>query len=340
MPKNSVLLIYTGGTIGMVKDHLSGRLKPVDFNNLLKEIPAIKKFNIRIDALFFKNPIDSSDVQIETWQKLVQVIEKHYEKYDGFVVLHGTDTMAYTASALSFMIENLGKPIVFTGSQLPLETVRTDGKENLITALEIASGSGDSNVSLPEVCIYFESALMRGNRTTKYSAEHFDAFVSPNYPELAEAGVHIEFHNNYIIKSSRKKTRFHNYMSDKVGLFRLFPGMRPDYAESILLNTANKGIVIQTFGSGNIPSKKWLTDLLKKAIDQGTIFLNISQCIAGMVEQGRYENSAVLNKLGVISGGDMTLEAALTKMMFLIGNEKSDIAIKQKLSTSLAGEMD
>lgn len=340
MAKKSVLLIYTGGTIGMVKDHSTGRLKPVDFNNLLKEIPAIKKFNIRIDAIFFKNPIDSSDVQIETWQKLVAVINKHYDKYDGFVILHGTDTMAYSASALSFMIENLNKPIVFTGSQLPLETVRTDGKENLITALEIASGSGRNPTLLPEVCIYFESALLRGNRTTKYSAEHFDAFVSPNYPELAEAGVHIEYYKGYIKESTRKKVRFHLNMSDQVGLLRIFPGMRKDFAEAVLLNPNNKGIILETYGSGNIPSNNWLSKLISEAIDRGTIFLNISQCIAGMVEQGRYENSAILNKIGVVSGVDLTLEAALTKMMFLIGNEKSDTAIKKKLSISMAGEMD
>ncbi|NND77727.1 MAG: asparaginase [Flavobacteriales bacterium] len=336
MAKKRVLLVYTGGTIGMVKDHATGRLHPVDFNNLLTEIPALKKFNCKIDALFFKDPIDSSDANQDVWLKLLEVVEKNYSKYDGFVILHGTDTMAYSASALSFMIENLKKPIVFTGSQLPLEMIRTDGKENLITAIEIAS----AEKPVPEVCIYFEYVLMRGNRTTKFSAEHFDAFVSPNYPVLASAGVHIEFNRPAIHKKNRKKTVFHTSLSDEIGLLRIFPGMREDHAASILNNPNNKGVILESFGSGNIPSVPWFKALLKKSISSGIIVLNITQCIAGSVQQGMYENSAALNELGVVSGNDITLEAAITKMMFLLGTEKNSRTIKSKLKKPLAGEMD
>ena len=336
MAKKKVLLIYTGGTIGMVKDHSTGSLHPMDFNNLLTEIPALKKFNCKIDALFFKQPIDSSDADPKTWTKLVGIVEKNYSKYDGFVILHGTDTMAYSASALSFLIENLKKPIVFTGSQLPLEMIRTDGKENLITAIEIASAER----SIPEVCIYFEYVLMRGNRTTKFSTEHFDAFVSPNYPALANAGVHIEYNMAAIFKKNRKNTVFHSSLSDQIGLLKIFPGMREDYVACVLRNPKNKGIILETFGSGNIPRVSWLTEMLKESISKGTVILNITQCVAGSVQQGMYENSSKLNEIGIVSGNDMTLEAAITKMMFLLAEKKNKRSLKAKLKKPLVGEMD
>jgi len=336
MKKKKVLLIYTGGTIGMVKNHISGRLEPVDFENLLDQIPALKKFNCRIDALFFKVPIDSSDADPSTWIKLVNLIEKHYSKYDGFVILHGTDTMAYSASALSFMIEHLHKPIVFTGSQLPLEMIRTDGKENLITSIEIAS----SERAPKEVCIYFEDMLYRGNRTSKYSSEHFDAFKSPNYPQLAEAGVHIEYNPKFNLKESKKETVFHKTLSDKIAVITFFPGIREDHILSVFENENNKGIILQTFGSGNIPNKKWLKHAIKKAIDSGKIILNTTHCIDGGVDQGKYANSAMLNDAGVISGNDINLEAAVTKMMFLLGSSYSSKKQISLLGKSLVGEMD
>ena len=336
MKKKSVLLIYTGGTIGMVKDHATGRLKAVDFNNLLDEIPALRKFNCRIDALFFKNPIDSSDADPKIWVRLVELIEEHYHKYDGFVVLHGTDTMAYSASALSFLIENLKKPIVFTGSQLPLEVIRTDGKENLITSIEIAS----SDEAPKEVCIYFEYHLLRANRTSKFSSEHFDAFISPNYPPLATAGVHIEYHKSSYLKMNKKETRFNKSLSDKIALLRIYPGIREDNVACILGNRQNEAFIIQTYGSGNVPSYNWLKELLQKSVEDGKLILNISQCIAGGVEQGKYESSVLLNEAGVTSGNDLSIEAAVTKLMFLLGNNLSHNKIKSQLNKSLAGEMD
>ena len=336
MKKKKALLIYTGGTIGMVKNHSTGRLEPVDFVNLLDQIPALKKFNCTIDALFFKVPIDSSDAGPETWIRLVELIEKHYLKYDGFVVLHGTDTMAYSASALSFMIENLKKPIVFTGSQLPLEMIRTDGKENLITSIEIAT----SEQAPKEVSIYFEDCLFRGNRTTKYSSEHFDAFKSPNYPELAEAGVQIEYNDKFVLKQAKKETVFHKNLSNKLAVITFFPGIREDQISSVFENPNNEGIVLQTFGSGNIPNQKWLKKILKKAIASGKLILNTTHCIDGGVDQGKYANSAVLNDLGVISGKDISLEASVTKMMFLLGSNYSKKKQVSLLKKSLAGEMD
>ncbi|MEM7160839.1 MAG: asparaginase [Bacteroidota bacterium] len=335
MKKKKVLLIYTGGTIGMVKNHLTGRLEPVDFDNLLSQIPALKKFNCRIDALFFSVPIDSSDAGPETWLKLIKLIEKHYEKYDGFVILHGTDTMAYSASALSFMIEDLQKPIVFTGSQLPLEMIRTDGKENLITSIEIAS----SDKAPKEVCIYFEDLLLRGNRTTKFSSEHFDAFKSPNFPPLAEAGVHIEYNPKFYLPANRKKTQFHKTVSDKIAVITFYPGIREDQVTGVLENENNKGIVLQTFGSGNIPNQDWLRRALDKAIQEGKLILNTTHCIDGGVEQGKYENSAILSEVGAISGLDISLEAAVTKMMFLLGTYSTAKA-KRLLAEVLSGEME
>ncbi len=324
-------MIYTGGTIGMVKGD-DNSLKPFDFEKLTAKIPELKKFDVELSAIAFKKPIDSSNMNPKTWVHLANLIGQHYEQYDGFVILHGSDTMAYTASALSFLLENLCKPVILTGSQLPIGIRRTDAKENLITAIEIAK-SGNT----PEVCVYFEYKLLRGNRTVKINAEHFEAFDSPNFPVLAEAGVKIKYHQkaNCNIKTPLK---VHNKMSTSVALLKLYPGI-PHELVKTLFNSNCKGIILETFGSGNASTDTEFLKTLESTIHNGKIILNISQCLAGTVSQGLYETSSQLQKLGVISGKDMTTEAALTKMMFLLAQELPVIELKRKLANSLRGEL-
>lgn len=335
----AILLIYTGGTIGMIRDAKSGQLKPFNFERLMDEIPELSKFDLNIQSHSFRKPIDSSDMQPEIWMELAHLIEEEYNKYDGFVILHGSDTMAYTASALSFMLENLAKPVVLTGSQLPIGTIRTDGKENLITAIEIAAAKEKGKALVPEVCVYFEYQLYRGNRTHKFNAEHFRAFESPNYPLLAEAGISIRYNRGDIEKPSTKKLKIHTLLDKRIAILKMFPGITPAVVRAILNAEDVQAIVLESYGSGNVTTEKWFTEELRAAIKSGKIILNITQCAAGRVEQGRYQTSAALAEIGVIGGADMTTEAALTKLMFLLANSADMKSVKKQLAQNLRGEM-
>ncbi len=335
----AILLVYTGGTIGMIQDTQSRQLKPFDFQQLLNDVPELARFSLRIDTHTFANPIDSSDMHPSIWIELAQLIAQHYDHYDGFVILHGTDTMSYTASALSFLLENLAKPVILTGSQLPINTIRTDGKENLITAIEIAAATENGAPVVPEVAIYFEYKLYRGNRTRKYNADHFDAFHSPNYSILAEAGVNIHYDRHAIARPSDKPLIVHSDLGLDVGTLRLYPGISQPFVESVLSIPGLRGLVLETFGSGNGPSDRWFIEALKRAVERGLIILNVTQCSAGCVEMGRYSTSSGLLDAGLISGRDITTEAAIAKLMFLLGTGKSNSEIKSMLRQALAGEM-
>jgi L-asparaginase len=317
--KRKVLLIYTGGTIGMMQD-AAGVLCPVNFKKLQLAVPELNRLPVQLSHVSFAKPIDSSNMNPEVWVNLVQLIQKNYASYDGFVVLHGSDTMAYTASALSFMIANCNKPIILTGSQLPIGVIRTDGKENLITAIEIAANYTANNTAVvPEVCIYFEYTLLRGNRSIKHNASHFDAFQSPNFPALATAGVHIEYNNLVINKTPKKATQFYTQLDSGVGVLHFFPGISKQIVLAILQSEC-KVIIMRTFGSGNAPNQKWLIDALQAACANNKIIINATQCIEGRVEQGKYETSSAFERMGIISAADMTLESAITKSMFLLAN--------------------
>ncbi|MFN5182162.1 MAG: asparaginase [Bacteroidota bacterium] len=338
--RKSVLLLYTGGTIGMIQDVKSGELKPFDFSSLSEQIPELSKFNLDLNAVTFNQPIDSSDMHPKNWIQLAEIIKNNYNKHTGFVILHGSDTMAFTASALSFMLENLAKPVILTGSQLPMGIIRTDGKENLITAIEIASAThknGDPVV--PEVCIYFEYRLYRGNRTFKYSSKDFDAFKSPNYSELAEAGVEINYNLSAINKLPQKKLKVHLGLENDVAVLKIFPGISKKITESVLLTPGIKAVVLETFGAGNCLTEPWFTSLIKKVIDKNIIVLNITQCKEGRVIQGMYQTSTHLQKAGVIPGADMTFEASITKLMFLLGKNFSIKKTKSLLVKNLRGEL-
>ncbi len=331
-PQKSILLIYTGGTIGMIKS-ADGSLIPFNFDQLNKQIPELKKFDLKIENTSIETPIDSSNMHPDVWIEIAQHINKNYDKYDGFVVLHGSDTMAFTAAALSFLLENLDKPVILTGSQLPIGIARTDARENLITSIEIASEG-----KTPEVCIYFEYKLLRGNRAAKVNAIHFKAFESPNFPILAEAGVTIDYNSSYSKLKNDKKLKAHTKLDTDVVVLKLFPGINRKTVESILQQDV-KAIVLETFGTGNAPSYPWFIELIEEALKKNKIILNITQCLVGKVTQGYYETSSELQKLGVISGGDMTLESAITKIMFLLEQGLNSTEIKSQLQISLRGEL-
>ena len=336
----SVMLIYTGGTIGMVIDPNTGSFVPVDFEHISDQVPELKKFGYNIRSVSFDPVADSSNIDPDLWVKMVNTIEENYDNYDGFVILHGTDTMSYSASALSFMLENLRKPVIFTGSQLPIGVLRTDGKENLITAIEIAAFQKDGTPAVPEVCIYFDNKLLRGNRTTKTSAEHFDAFSSPNYPPLAEVGLHIRFNYSQIIyQEVIKKIIFHKKFDNHIAVLKLFPGLNRSFVNTVINTPGLKALIIETFGSGNAPTYKWFIEELRSFISNGGIILNITQCHGGTVEMGLYETSREMLKAGVIGGGDITSEAAVTKIMHLLGRYDNISSIKSLIDKPLAGEI-
>lgn len=337
--ETSILVLYTGGTIGMMQDPVTGALVPFDFGNIYSHLPVLKNFGFRIDFYSFDPLIDSSNMQPDFWVRLAKKIEENYEQYDGFVVLHGSDTMAYTASAMSFMLENLNKPVVFTGSQLPLGVVRTDGRENFLAAIEIAAAKENDKVIVPEVSIFFQNQLLRGNRTTKFNAENFDAFASGNFPSLAEVGVHIKYNKEKILKPASEKLRVHTRLDRNIGILKLFPGISDTFVRNILSMKDLKAIVLETFGSGNATTEAWFLDALDAAVKRGLIILNITQCESGAVEMGRYETSLGMARIGVVSGHDMTTEAAVAKLMYLIGEGFDRATIVEMLQTSIRGEM-
>ncbi len=316
--KSRVMIIYTGGTFGMTYDS-EGVLIPFDFSLILEQLPALRNLFLDITVISFDQPVDSSNIQPVHWQMIAEIIFENYKDQDGFVVLHGTDTMAFTASAISFMLPGLAKPVIFTGAQLPISEPRSDARENLITALEISSAKADGKPVVPEVCIYFDYELLRGSRSKKVESMHFDAFKSENYPSLAKAGVKIDYNYAAIRNPSDQKIGYFKNFDSNISILKLYPGINKQMVDAILQTEGLKALVLETFGSGNAPSLPWFIESLKMAIAKGVLILNISQCPGGMVLQGRYETSKSLGEIGVISGGDMTMEAAVTKLMILLG---------------------
>jgi L-asparaginase len=336
---NQILIIYTGGTIGMMSDPITKVLRPINFEQIMDNVPELDKLNCRLKVHSFDEIIDSSNMNPAIWSELARLIEVNYDDVDGFVILHGSDTMAFTASVLSFMLQNLGKPVIFTGSQLPISAVRTDAKENLMTSIEIAKAKKNDRARVPEVCIYFDYKLFRGNRSFKYNSSKFEAFRSPNYPILAESGVHLRFSANDIRHpKDDERLIVHKNLASDVAVLKLYPGIGPKVVENIL-SADVRGIVMETFGAGNTTTDQWFIDLLKNAINSGKVILDISQCKVGTVELGRYETSRDLKEIGVVNGYDMTFESAVTKMMFLLGQNDDPKMIKQLLETDLRGEL-
>jgi len=323
----------------MVIDSSTGALQPYPFEDIYKLMPVLRNFDYKLQSVSFDPLIDSSNVTPSFWVKLAVVIEENYEKYDGFVVLHGTDTMSYSASMLSFMLENLNKPVIFTGSQLPMGVVRTDGRDNFINAIEIAAARIGEAPMVPEVAIYFENKLLRGNRTSKYNAENFNAFLSGNYPPLAEVGVHIRYRADQIIKPNLQKLIVHKKLDNSVLILKLFPGI----AEIVVKNALNiaglKGVILETYGAGNAPTDDWFIDALSLAIDKGILIYNVTQCKGGSVDMGKYETSMKLSQIGVIGGSDITTESAIAKMMYLLGEGFSGHELKRLLQLPLRGEL-
>ncbi len=339
--RNAVLLIYTGGTIGMKEDPADGTLKPFDFTGILEEVPELRKFALKIDTYAFNPLIDSSDVEPTLWQSLAKLIKERYDAYDGFVILHGTDTMAYSASALSFMLENLGKPVIFTGSQLPNGSLRTDGKENLISAVEIATAKDShGHPMVPEVCICFNSQLLRGNRSVKVNATGFDAFKSPNYPPLATAGISIKYNNGFIHYGYERRKEFtiHTMLDTRVSVLKLHPGITEQAVRDILLGTGSRAVILETYGSGNAPCRPWFLAIVRDAC-RNKILLNVTQCQSGDVDMDIYATGRALKDAGVICGHDITTEAALGKLFYLMGRHEDNAQVKTLLEKNLKGEI-
>ena len=340
--KSSILLIYTGGTIGMKEDPTVQALMPFNFSQILEEVPELNKFAYKIDTFTFDPLIDSSDVEPSLWVSLAGLIEEKYDVYDGFVILHGTDTMAYSASALSFMIEGLTKPVIFTGSQLPIGMPRTDGKENLISSVEIAAAKDENGHAIvPEVCICFDNILMRGNRTSKINSDNFRAFRSENCPPLAEAGINIRYNRSEIIypQDWEKRPVFHKELDTRVSILKLHPGITPQVVRSILCSNGPRAIIIETYGAGNAPSKEWFLNLVKEAASMGKILLNITQCIAGSVNMDIYATGKCLKDAGVANGYDSTTESALAKLFHLMGISDKNEDVQKGLENNLRGEI-
>ena len=335
-----ILLIYTGGTIGMVQDYETGHLRAFDFEKVVENIPELYQLDCVIHSTSFANPIDSSNMDLSHWKVLAGLIGKHYNSYDGFVILHGSDTMSYTASALSFMLENLAKPVVLTGSQLPIGNLRTDAKENLITSIQIAALKERGAPVVQEVCLYFENKLYRGNRTTKMSAEQFQAFDAPNYPALGTSGVHLKINREYLWRPvGRKKLKVHTELDNRIGLLKLFPGVHREWIKAQLKAKGLKGLVLESYGAGNAPTAGWFVDLLSGAVGNGLHIVNVTQCPGGSVLMGQYETSAALARMKIIDGKDITTEAALTKLMYMLGRGVSANSFRTIFETSLRGEM-
>lgn len=342
MKRSSILMIYTGGTIGMKQDPQDLTLKPFDFRQILDEVPELQKFALRIDAYTFDPLIDSSDVEPSFWQSLASLIQERYDEYDGFVVLHGTDTMAYSASALSFMLENLAKPVVFTGSQLPIGVPRTDGKENLISAVEIASAKDSGgHPRVPEVSIFFNSKLLRGNRSVKISSEDFSAFRSPNCPPLAEAGISIKYNDGIIRRPARwdEPLRISTGLDTRVSILKVHPGITPQVMRYFLCGPDVRAAIIETYGSGNAPSRQWFLDTVKEAAGMGKVLMNVTQCLSGTVNMDIYATGKALEKAGVVSGADITTESALAKLFYLMGRCQDNEWVKSRLGENLRGEI-
>jgi len=338
--KSNILLIYTGGTIGMIKDSETGSLENFNFNDLLEYIPELNLLDCNVSSKSFSKPIDSSNMKPSNWLEIGTIVENNYESYDGFVILHGSDTMSYTASALSFMLENLSKPVIFTGSQLPIGDLRTDAKENLITSIQIASLIENNQPVIQEVGVYFEYKLYRANRTTKINAEHFEAFDSPNYPPLIISGVNLFVNYDFLLKPKKnKKLVVHKIFEPNVLLVKLFPGINEKMINHILSTPNLKGVIFETYGSGNLTNEKWFLKALKIIIDKNIPVINVTQCVGGSVDMNIYSTNILYRNIGIISGKDITTEAAVTKLMLMLGQNISTNNFKTKFETSLIGEM-
>ena len=340
--RRAVLLIYTGGTIGMKEDPSDGTLKPFDFSALMKEVPELRKFGLDIDTYSFSPLIDSSDVEPSLWQSLAGLIKERYDDYLGFVILHGTDTMSYSASTLSFMLDGLDKSVIFTGSQLPIGRPRTDGKENLISAVEIATARDiQGKAIVPEVCIYFNSKLLRGNRSTKVNATGFDAFSSPNYPPLASAGISIKYNSSYIHypPGGRRDFSVHTSLDTRVSILKIHPGITEQAVRDILLGSGTRAVILETYGAGNAISKDWFLKIVREADRMGKVLLNVTQCLSGDVNMDIYATGRKLKDAGVISGHDITTESALGKLFYLMGNYDDNDKVKSLLEKNLKGEI-